>query len=146
MRTGSVVVEKFSINGYKTSNPVNIKKDVAEYVQDGLQREILNYLKQDSKLTAADSCDMADYRLVGSVKEINSDIESHYRFVTVTVNNKFEVDIEGALLRCKDGFQVAEFSSSKDEEKMDKLLEKLAGSVVKDVRKDSTAITDAAVK
>src|SRR5690242_9735796 len=71
LRTGSIVVDKFSIDSYKTSNPVSIKKDVAEHVRDGLQREILRSVMEDSKLSIANSCDHADYRLVGTIKEIN---------------------------------------------------------------------------
>jgi hypothetical protein len=139
-RTGSVVIDKFDTSKYRTSNPVFIKADVADYVREHLHDGLRQYLLQDSKLTIAENCSSGDYRLVGRIKEINTDVESHYRFVTVTVNNNFEIDAEGELVSCKSGDKIAEFSVSKDEDRMDKAVDELAEKIVAKIRRDPTLI------
>lgn len=140
LRTGSLVINKFGIEDYKNPNPVAIRKDVAESLRDGLYRELLTKIKEDSKLNIAQDCSTADYELTGRFERINSKIDSHYRLVLVTVNHQFEVEVEGLLRRCRSGEVVTDFSASEEKEDMENLIEKLADSIVKDIRKDATLI------
>lgn len=139
-RTGSVAIEKFSIENYKTSNPVDIKKDVAEFVQKGLYQELHSHMLRDSKLTTAADCSVADYRLTGTITQIDSQIESHYRFVTITVNQNFEVEVEGSLFRCSTGEKVLDFSVDEERDKMDEVAEELAEEIIGKIRKDKLKV------
>lgn len=136
-RTGSVAINKFSIDDYRTNNPMHVKKDVAEHIRDELHSNIVKSIPKDTKLTVSESCETADFELTGRFEEINSKIDSHWRLVTVTVNQLFQVDTDDVKLkRCKTGEVLLDIGPSKQSEDMSSLLDSLADKIVSKIAKE----------
>lgn len=131
-RTGSIAVHKFATDSYTTDNPFQVKREVVDIMADELQKHILYYIKRDTKLIPAQDCTTgADYELVGRFQEVNSKIDSHWRLVTVTVNQLFEIDTDGVQLkRCKTGEVLVDVGPSKDGENATSALKSLADKIV----------------
>lgn len=140
MRTGRLVVNQFEAKGYTTNNPLQVKDDVAERLAENLHNAILGYVAKDTKMTLAKDCSDGDYELVGKFEKIDSKIDSHWRFVTVTVNQNFDVKIVGTLKKCKTGETVVDFDSGDDDENMSSVIDNIADDVVSDVRKDESIV------
>jgi len=139
-RTGTVVINKFSIDGYKTDNPFQVKKDAVEMMRDELHKSIIENITTNTKMKIAPDCSTGDFELTGRFEEINSKIDSHWRLVTVTVNQLFDVDIDGQLKRCKTGETLMEFDPSKSGESMSEVIESLAGKIVSEISKERVPI------
>lgn len=137
-RTGTIVVNKFEIEDYKNPNPIAIRKDVAENLRDTLYRELLAELHNESKFKIGTDCGNSDFELTGRFASINQKLDSHYRFVTVTVEQKFEVSVQGQLKSCRSGKVLATFDQSEDDEDMSNLLNNLASHIVSDINRDNT--------
>lgn len=135
-RTGSIVINKFSIEGYKTDNPFQVKKDAVEMMRDELYSGIIAYVKKDTKMTIVPDCTTGDFELTGRFEEINSKIDSHWRVVTITVNQLFDVDIDGQLKRCRTGEKLVEFGPSKSGESMANIINHLAKKIVSKISKE----------
>ena len=139
-RTGTIVLQKFGIEDYKNPNPVAIRKDVAESLRDTLHRELLAELQDESKLKIGKDCGDADFELTGRFVSINQELDSHYRFVTVTVEQKFEVGVQGQLKRCRSDEVLVTFDEMEDDEDMSNLLDNLASYIVSEINRDRTGI------
>ena len=142
-RAGTIVVHHFGIEDYKNHNPVAIRKDVAENLRETLHRELLTEVQDESKLKIGKSCEDADFELTGRFESVNQELDSHYRFVTVTVEQKFEVSVQGQLKRCRSGEVVVTFDQSEDDEDMSNLLDNLASHIVSEINRDRTGIRPA---
>jgi hypothetical protein len=138
LRTGKIVVTPFDTKDYKTNNPMQVRDDVAERLSRDLQKSIIKYINEDSKMTMAKDCSDGDYILTGRFEQIDSSIDSHWRFVTVTVNQKFDVDIEGFLKSCKTGKELKRFDPGKGGEDMSSMIDSLGDKVVSNIRKDES--------
>lgn len=135
-RTGSIVINKFSVEGFKTDNPFQVKRDAVEMMRDELYNSIIEKVKNETKMTIATDCSTGDFELTGRFEEINSKIDSHWRVVTVTVNQMFDVDTDGLLKRCLTGETVVEFGPSKSGESMSDVIESLAEKIVSEISKE----------
>lgn len=133
LRQGSIFIEKFEPRGFKTSDPVDIKQDVAEQVSVQLQEELGKYFSKDSKLTPTAVCDPNGYKMTGRVAKINSKFQ---RKMLARMVRKYEIEVEGALSKCS-GEKVQEFSVEKEEDDFQNTLEELAEDIVKEVRKET---------
>jgi len=138
MRTGSIVVNKFDIKGYQTNNPMQVKDDVLQRLSNDLHVSILKHITNDSKMTLAKDCQDGDFELTGKFEKVNVNLDSHWRVVTVTVNQEFDVDVRAELKNCKTGAKVVEFDADEDDEDMNNLIDNLGDSVVKGIKKDKT--------
>ena len=137
-RTGSIVINKFSIEGYKTDNPFQVKKDALETMRDELHNSIIAYVTKDTKMTIVPDCTTGDFELTGRFEEVNSKIDSHWRVVTITVNQLFDVDIDGQLKRCRTGEKLVEFGPSKSGESMASVIDGLADKIVSKISKETS--------
>lgn len=134
-RTGSIVVNKFTTASMENRNPIDIRPDVLQIVQDSVQRDIVKFLQEKGRMKIAQSCKDADYELVGSFTEMDMKIDSHFRLVTVTVSREFTADIEGRLIDCKTGKTIKEFSVDENDENVANATECLAESVISKIEK-----------
>jgi hypothetical protein len=140
MRTGKIVVNQFETKDYKTNNPIQVKDDVAERISRDLHKAVLKYLGEDSKMTLAHDCSDGDYVLTGRFEKIDSKIDSHWRIVTITINQEFDVDIEGVLKNCKTSQELKRFDPGKSGEDMSSMINSLGNKIVSNIKKDESII------
>jgi hypothetical protein len=138
MRTGKLVVNQFEAKSYTTNNPMQVKDDVAERLSENLRTEILRRLSKDTKMTMAKDCGDGDFELTGRFTEINSEIESHWRFILMTMNQKFDVYVTGSLKKCKTGETIAKFELDNDDENMTAVIDDIGKNVVGNINKDKS--------
>ena len=139
-RTGTIVINKFETKGYRTNNPVHVKDDVVEKLRDDLHARILQYLTMDSKLRLATDCSSGDYELTGTFEDVDAFIDSHWRLVTITVEQKFKVGVDVKLLRCSTKEVVVETDPDESDEDMKAIINEIAEDIIKDIRKDPTLV------
>lgn len=125
-RTGSIVVHKFAYDEMKTDNPFLVKKDSVDVLSNDLTAKLIEQIKSNSKMTISKDCSGADFELVGKFESINARVDSHWRFVTVTVNNLYEIDTDVKLKRCNTGELLDDWGPSKSGENVSDLIGDLA--------------------
>lgn len=133
LRQGSIYIGKFEPRGFKTSDPVDIKQDVAEQVSVQLQEELGKWFVKDSKLIPSTACDPNGYQMIGRITKINSKFQ---RKMFARTARKYEIEVEGVLSKCS-GEKIQEFSVEKEEDDFQNTLEELAEGIVSEVRKET---------
>ncbi|MCL2761062.1 MAG: LPS assembly lipoprotein LptE [Desulfuromonadales bacterium] len=135
-RVGTISIPPFEIVKTAKVDPLTVTQEVAKNVQDTFNDRLLNEINENTQLKpVAGGCSVADYELLGRITQIESDIDSHYRFVTSTVNKRVSMDVKGILRDCKTGYTVVEFDLDKDKESAIETIEYLAGKIVKKIAK-----------
>jgi len=74
-RTGSICIEPFSTNNYKTSNPVEVKQDIVDAINEQIPPALRNKITENSKLIIDTDCTRADYKLTGSLTAVNTALQ-----------------------------------------------------------------------
>lgn len=136
LRTGPLVVNKFEVAGFKTDNPFYVKRDAVETMRDDLHKAILRYVATDTKFNVVNECSENAWELVGRFEEINAKIESHWRFVTISVNNEFDVSLDGHLQKCGSAQKIAEFELDESGDNMSDIIDEIGENVVYQVKNE----------
>lgn len=135
-RTGSIVINKFTMINMENSNPFDIRPDVLQTVQDSVQKQIVSAIQERGHFKIAQSCKDAEYELVGEFTHMNVRINSHYRFVTITVSREFEADAEGYLVKCGTGERITEFGVGCNDEDFASAVQDMADDVVDQIERE----------
>lgn len=132
-RTGTIVVQPFATTDFRTNNHLQVSPEAVSRMERELNQHILKELKNESKLTIGKDCMTADFELTGKIDEVKAKFDSHWRVVTVTVNQEFAVNVLAWLKDCKTGKVLVESERSEDDEDLSNALDNIAGSIVKDI-------------
>jgi hypothetical protein len=136
VKSGTIVLQKFTVDGYTSADPTSMKNDVAEWIQELLQKNITSSIYEDTPLTVVESCELADYLLTGHISRINTIENRIYRgFVLFSTDRYFEVQINGNLTRCKTEEQIAEIKTKIVDEKIDGLMAHAAHDITNGIKR-----------
>lgn len=70
-RTGTVCIPPVNATKYSTSDPVEIKQDVADVIAVELHKKLPYWVDRDTKMQIVPDCEKADMKLSSSISKIN---------------------------------------------------------------------------
>jgi hypothetical protein len=132
-RTGTVCVEPFSTNNFKTSDPVEVKQDTVDAVRSQLKPAIEKRIPDKTDMTIVDDCNKADYKLTGRIHTVNTAVQGSRTVISLfpgdigTISQRlFGVGIKSTLTNVKSLEIILEYDHYHNIEKLDTTLDHLA--------------------
>jgi hypothetical protein len=123
-RTGTIFVDGFNVDTYRSGRPMSVRQDVVMHVTEELAIDLNRSILEDSRLYAAPSCESGTYRLAGTISRIET-------------APSYELKCRGKLFRCDDGTEIDEFAVSAEKDDLDGAIASLAEGIVAEIRETS---------
>lgn len=134
-RVGAIVVQPFSLEQAKISDPVDLNPELTANLARMLHKYILDEIKEQPGLALVDSCETGDYSLTGRFDEmrVHTDYDGVFRRRS---QREFKFEVNGVLARCDTGEVVKTFDVDEDDQDVSNLLDNLAQKVVDEIKSE----------
>jgi hypothetical protein len=113
-RTGSVCVTPAVTAGFETSNPIDVKQDIADAIGNKIRPEFKSQIEYYTKMTFVEDCKSADFAINSNLKTIETSVTDSRQIVPFISNTgvssrTFGVGLGGSFVDNKSKASLAAF-------------------------------------